>query len=320
MRISAALLMYFTLMLTLGPVIAAEESSAPTEAAPQQGEVVDAPAAPPPVVLARVGADEITVQDLLSYATTNASLLDALTKDETKSKVLGAMVVSRLILKAAQNEGLLKPEFTDIELQMAVAELKRRHFAVTDEPTEQEVQAFYEDNKARYSTPPYVRLRQILFKVARDADEAVRAEAHGKAETALQRINDGAPFEVVAADMTEEETRKATSGDVGFVPLQQGQWYYDAVASLGEGEHTDIMDTDTGFQILQVIGRKDAVATPFERVKPRVLADFQVSKEIALRDAYIRQLAQEIPVTIERESFAAAHPLMPGFSFVGSGF
>jgi len=274
-------------------------------------------AQPKVVVVARVGADEITVPELLGYASSNPKLLGALVNKETKGQVLGAVIVSRLILQAAQSEGLLEADYTEVELQLAVAELKRRHFTVKDTPTEQDLRAYYEDNKARYSTPPAVRLSQILFAVGQDGDESLRTAAYRRAEGALARLTKGEAFDELASELTENETLKSVSGDVGFFPLDERQWYFGPVSTLAVGEHSGIVDTEVGYQILQVTDRREGSVIPFEQVAAKVANRWMAEQERRLRDAYIVSLAEQIPVTIEIEDYAAAHPLLPGFTYIG---
>src|SRR4029077_18347860 len=62
------------------------------------------------------------------------------------------------------------------------------------QPTQQEIEAYYNAHKAEYSVPEQAKSRHILIQVAPNADAKSDAAAKAKAEDVLNQIQKGANF------------------------------------------------------------------------------------------------------------------------------
>jgi parvulin-like peptidyl-prolyl isomerase len=82
--------------------------------------------------------------------------------------------------------------------------------------TEEDVRARYDQMQRRSEAVSAVSLSHILFKVPEHATEQQLAEAKDRASKALARVKAGEDFAKVAATESEDETTKATGGELGW--------------------------------------------------------------------------------------------------------
>ena len=106
-----------------------------------------------------------------------------------------------------------------------------------------------------------VRLSHMLFRVDYGASEDVRVAAEVKAKDALSRVEGGASFEDVVAEMSEDGTTAANGGDLGFLTAMLPSGFYEmenAMYSLDKGEVSGIVRTSIGYHILKVTDTRPA--------------------------------------------------------------
>lgn len=172
--------------------------------------------------------------------------------------------VKRLIDQEAQRAGLSVGELrkqqnlSEEDLRTLASrvvrefELKRR--VVTDTGIrDQDVEAFYEQNKGAFEEAHLERITVRTQADARDALEALGARS----------------FAAVARDESIDAAA-ANGGDLGFVPLSElGSVVQSAVAQVAVGRVTDPIPSAGGFEIYRVIARR---AIPLEDVEDNIRA------------------------------------------------
>lgn len=95
----------------------------------------------------------------------------------------------------------------------------------------------------------FANVRHILCK---DSEAACR--------DALARIRAGEDFATVAAEVSEDETTKERGGDLGWMGrgLVPSQALEDAIFSLSPGEMSDVVQTEYGYHVVEMIDRDDS--------------------------------------------------------------
>jgi len=74
------------------------------------------------------------------------------------------------------------------------------------------------------------------------------------AQSALERLRQGQDFAVVARDVSEDGTTRASGGDLGFLPRGvMPPAFEEAAFALEPGEISDLVRSDFGFHIIQVV-------------------------------------------------------------------
>lgn len=179
-----------------------------------------------------------------------------------------SLVVLRVLAAEAARQGLLETREArarerQLAREVAVTELKDQWRAAS-KPTEAELRAEYEANRATYTGPRRWLLRNILLRAPAGADrEAVRR----RAADLRARAAAGADFGALAAAHSESATR-ARKGRIGWVALDRlGPKVAAAVAPLEAGGLSEIIETAEGFTILQCVEVRPAGTTPFDKVR-----------------------------------------------------
>jgi hypothetical protein len=260
--------------------------------------------------LAIVGDTRISVADLFLHARRNPNLMKQIATPEGRADVLRQMVETRVINLAAIEKAGLEPGYVTADLTEAVRRLEREEFAV-DEVSDEDVEAYYQEHKDELGIPASVRVREIFIPVPEDADAQFRTAARAKAESTLKRIEEGAKFEDLATELAHTEALRAVAGDQGFLPIPAFPYLDAATADMREGEISDIIELDGGFQILQFLGRRDALLSSFESLKPFIRNQLETESFLRRKNAFVRAYGEKIGVTISDPALQAAWPPGP---------
>lgn len=137
------------------------------------------------------------------------------------------------------------------------------------EPTEEEIQKFYDENKNNLVTPATVQLNLIWISQGENAEK--KEQALKKANDALAAINGGTPFAEVAKQYSEDPSA-ATGGQI------EGELYKeyliptlaDAAFSLEIGSTSQVLEYQGSYYILQVRDRKEEQTQSFEQASEAI--------------------------------------------------
>jgi len=133
----------------------------------------------------------------------------------------------------------------------------------------QEVQRYYDDNLQQYQTPEQVTARHILLKTEGKDDAAVKKQA----EDLLAKIKGGANFAALAKQFSEDESSAVQGGDLGRPFGKDGTMvkeFEDAAFALKPGETSDLVKTQFGYHIIQLIGKTPASTRTLEESKIQI--------------------------------------------------
>ncbi|CBV42234.1 SurA N-terminal domain-containing protein [Halomonas elongata] len=154
------------------------------------------------------------------------------------------------------------------------------------EASEQELQAYYEAHADDYQRPEQVKLayvvldreqmaeqadvseqdlrdawnaeaaeadRRVSHIMVRFGDQRTRQEAEARLEEVRQRLADGASFADLAAEYSDDTSTSDEGGDLGVISRGFfGEAFDEAAFSLGEGQVSDIVETDNGLHLIKV--------------------------------------------------------------------
>ena len=137
-----------------------------------------------------------------------------------------------------------------------------------------DIQAFYEQNKAQYTTEGRVRASHILLKTEGKEEAAVRA----RAEDLLKQARGGADFAALAKANSEDEGSAVNGGDLNY--FGRGQMvpeFEQAAFALKPGEISDLVKTSFGFHIIKVIESQPEVTRPLDDVRTEDRRSAQVA-------------------------------------------
>ncbi|HEX8711760.1 MAG TPA: peptidylprolyl isomerase [Terracidiphilus sp.] len=161
------------------------------------------------------------------------------------------------------------------------------------QPTQQQIQQYYNDHKSQYQVPEEVDSRHILISVPANANDKQVADAKAKADSILKQLKSGADFAAMAKKYSDDPGSKAKGGELGFV--QKGTMvpsFDNAIFTQPVGEIT-IVRSQFGFHIVQVEGRHPAHEQAMNEVLPEIQATLIQQQTAAAESNYAQQLTSE---------------------------
>ena len=132
-----------------------------------------------------------------------------------------------------------------------------------------DVERFYNERIATYTTPEQIRASHILLKTEGKSDAEVRA----KAEQVLKEAQSGADFAGLAKKYSEDESNAQQGGDLDY--FSRGRMvaeFENAAFSLAAGQISPLVKTPFGYHIIKVTDKKPTIV--------RTLNEPELYKEI----------------------------------------
>ena len=150
-------------------------------------------------------------------------------------------------------------------------------YGTEPEPTEDELRAYYEKNLASYMTEEMIHAAHIT-KSLQGAKS--RQEVFEAMRSIRQELRAGADFMKLAEEHRADEQQMI---DLGWFKRGEFMEEFETIAfSMGEKEISPVFNTQLGFHICTVLGRKVSEPMPFEMVKDavrqRLLEEFKDTK------------------------------------------
>ena len=131
-------------------------------------------------------------------------------------------------------------------------------------PTENELQAYFEENHASYDLEEQVSASHILVSTEEEAQDL------------LDQLGDGADFAVLAQEYSIDAASGANGGALGwFMRGQMVKEFEDVAFSTPVGEVSGVVETQYGFHIIRVTDYQAAESSEYEDVADQVLADYE---------------------------------------------
>lgn len=166
---------------------------------------------------------------------------------------------------------------------------------------EAELRRAYEQNKDMYRVPERVHVRHILLKttdVPKDEIPKIRA----KAEDILKQLKQGADFAELARKDSEDPGSASKGGDLGWISRGQTvKAFEDSAFSLKPGQMSNVISTEYGFHIIEVLGKEEARLKSFDEVKSQLEEE---RKKQAVYDR-MQTLADEAHASLVKDPLSA---------------
>ncbi len=171
---------------------------------------------------------------------------------------------------------------------LSLAQLRQRS-PISDD----DVKLYYQSHIDQYKLEDRAHVAHILFKTVGMTD-AEAAEVKKKADDVLSKAKHGGNFADLAKQYSED-TSKDKGGDLGWIVRGQTVPEFEAAAfSLPKGSISDLVKTQYGFHIIQVIDREAARTQTLDEVKATIVNQLQQEKAETLGETLSTQIADEI--------------------------
>lgn len=222
-----------------------------------------------------------------------------LRRQKTKYSVVAATISVSETSVPTPSEADLKKYYeshaTDYELPAQVSysyfALPPIEFEKEVQLTPQDIEFYYSENAAKYTSPEQTRVRAIKLLYPKESDPKKMAAVREKATKAREEVLSGAKFEDVVTKYSDDIPTKILGGDLGWIKKgDKAKAIEDAMAKTAPGDVSELIETDYGFEIIKVEERKAAAPKALDEVRA------EIEKEIRSREApaYAANRAREI--------------------------
>jgi peptidyl-prolyl cis-trans isomerase SurA len=164
-----------------------------------------------------------------------------------------AYMTDQQLRDSLQKEGLTMTEYRErmknqiLRIRLVNREVKSK-IVITDE----DIRAYYNENKAKYVGEGSVHLRQIMVNIPSEADEEGKQAIRDKLSLIRQQVMAGASFEAMAREHTESPIAN-DGGDLGtFAMNELSPQILDALTGLKAGDVTGVLENERSMQIYYV--------------------------------------------------------------------
>jgi parvulin-like peptidyl-prolyl isomerase len=260
-------------------------------------------------ILARVGTEVIRESDFqrylsLRYAPQQLAQLSSM--PEVKEKLRNEYLDSSVIVAKARKEGLDKTD--EYKKNLAVLEMQAllRAFMQKEndvlmkqrQVSDEEIQAFYQDNQASFKTPESFSARHILVKVkgGSNGDQGLSdEEAKARILKAREELAKGRSWDEVAKEYSEDPGSKGKGGL--YENRRFGEFvkeFDQAVRTQAPGKPGEPVKSQFGYHLIQVEKWNQGEIPTLDKVKEQVRQRAMAKKSESVWKAFIGELRQEV--------------------------
>lgn len=152
--------------------------------------------------------------------------------------------------------------------------------------TAEEIQQFYDTNKAALGTPEQIQASHILVATKEEAD-AILAE-----------LKQGGDFAAIAKAKSIDPGSKDNGGDLGLFGKGKMVPEFEAAAfALKINEISGVVQTENGFHIIKKTAEKAAVVPTFEEKKEEIKNQLVATEANELSEAWMTEIRAKAKIT-----------------------
>ena len=203
-------------------------------------------------------------------------------------------------IRTLQAQGYTLTRFKEIEKEKIIVQAMRQaklndNFVVSPN----QVQGFYDKNKADFTIPDQVKLRMIIL---REGNEGDSADSGNKAQTAneiRQKLIEGADFNRMAQMYSEDESTRDMGGDWGWVERNTlNEELTKAAFSLKAGGISPVIQLGDSYYILNVEARKNASVKPMSEVREAIEQNLMQQERMKAQQRWLDSLRKKAYIKI----------------------
>jgi len=180
-----------------------------------------------------------------------------------------------------------------IEWQLLL-DVMQEEIAGPIEPTDEELQTYFDENVATYSTEEQVMASHILVSTQTEA------------ETLLAELDAGADFPTLAQEHSLDTGSAAAGGSLGwFGRGMMVEEFEDAAFATEVGTYSSVVESDYGFHIILVEDHQDAHTPTLDEVIEQVTADFIDDRQFELLETWYDEVYAAADIDVQSPLLAA---------------
>lgn len=167
--------------------------------------------------------------------------------------------------------------------------------------TDEDVRARYDQMARRTEQVQAVKLSHMLFKLPEHPTEQQIAEAKGKASNAIARVKGGEDFAKVAATESDDDSTKATGGELGW--FQRGSManpeWEPIVFAMEKADVRGPVTGPQGFHVFLVTEVKRSDLKPFADMKEQLQRELRRREMDKQTQTWIEELRKKAYIDIK---------------------
>ena len=211
---------------------------------------------------------------------------------DQKKYILGEMVQQQLLVQAALKEKLDQSKEALLAIEdfrnTALAQLFVQKLTENIQITDQEAEAFYQENKKDMISPFEWHVREIVV------------DSEDKAKDILVELNQGASFETMAKEKSIAESA-AQGGDLGFLETFAFEKMTQIVAALDAGDVSGSFKGPEGTYIVQLMEKRGGEEQGFDVVKEDLKAYMLAMKQQQAVFDVLAEIEKELQININEQ-------------------
>jgi hypothetical protein len=267
----------------------------------------------PPEAIALVNQRQILRSDFMTQVQTEFTVPFAQTSPEQRRKVLEDMIDEELVMQRGLEIDLPSYDPDVRSALVAGVELEVTADVLAQQPTPDELRAYYEQHKDKYSSEGVMQLRDLVIKsqpavavfdARAPAPEtgASVVDARAAVLSAIAALRGGQKLEIVVEKFKLVDSGRfmeAGHGDTGdifqfAVRAKVDDALYDTIAPLKDGEFAGPVVEADGVHLIAMIRHRFPVPQTFDEASNLVWTDYKKDAQAKVRAAnitYLRRLA-----------------------------
>ena len=224
-----------------------------------------------------------------------------LSKPATTIQLVTNLYTRRALAQRADAQGLAKSPEVMAALALARDKVLSDALLVqidkantpSDEKALAMARTMYKVQAADFAEPEQVRIRHILILVKDPSEDAA---AKAKAQELLAQVRAGGDFAALAKQNPGDPGSAEKGGDLGFFAKGRMVPEFDTAAWALQkpGDTSEVIKTQFGYHVLQLMGRKPAGQKPFEEVQEALLAKVRQSEQQKGRNELAKTLEETV--------------------------
>ncbi|MDQ6962296.1 MAG: peptidylprolyl isomerase [Mariprofundaceae bacterium] len=247
------------------------------------------------VIIARAGKKFFYESDIDNVFASLPENMQSLRDDlDARSQILHTLLRRHVLIQEAISMKLDKDKILQYQMQ------ESRHDILIDalqgwkkkelkESKELDLAKFYTTHRSDYSLPEQIHLRHIIVAT------------HDEAEALIKRLKDGEDFTELANTLSLDDNSKDRGGELDwFGRGMMNHSFENAVFSMDEeGQLSEPFQTQFGWHVAQLMGKKEMQQKSFEEAKEEVGLQLQHEQ----LQAWLKKLVDESQVQVIRSEY-----------------
>ena len=244
---------------------------------------------------------QLIIQEFRKMQEKGANIPDYVVDDRVQTIIREEFGNDRAaFVRTLQAQGYSVTRFKEIEKEKIVVQAMRQakineDFVISPN----QIQAFYNKNKASYALPEQVKLRMIVLREGAGTDVPGSENKAQTAEEIRQKLVSGAEFPRMAEMYSEDEGTRDSGGDWGWVERNTLNEQLSSVAfSLRPGQVSPVVKLADSYYILFVEAKKNASVKPMPEVRDEIEKNLIQQERMKVQQRWIDTLRAKAYIKI----------------------